>query len=386
MTNPTKFQHTILKIALSAPALALAFSSPQAQAQDILETLKHFKYYEALYKTYGKDSNTSKRDKALAELKEMADKGDSMAKVELGLYHITHNNQKVPVEGAKLILEAAQTGHPVAQIHACLVSAKGWAGTQNWTAIATLCNQPKSFKHHPDVEAAYAEALLETAQTKSDVERYMAHLKNAANAQSPYARYVLGKVILNSDIRNKESQALDLFKQAARFGVPDAITYVAEFYAEGIAVEKDSFEAERLFDAAATAGAPFAIEWRKGPRTDQKQAYDDYEKSEEADLNFQKSQDQLNKFNTYAAYRKFSESVRELYAEKVTYYKSFEISCRVKQKAFSNCVTFKYGPINYMMNNYILLATNAMESTELDKEIDPKHRAYKMRFVMATEK
>lgn len=304
------------------------FSTP-AQAQDILETLKHFKYYEALYKTYGKDSKTTKRDKALAELKDKANEGDAMAKVELGLYHITHNNQKVPIEGAKLILEAAQTGHPVARIHACLVSAKGWAGAQNWAAIATLCDQPKHFKDHPDVEAAYAEALLETAKTKPDVDRYMLHLKKAADAKSPYARYVLGKAVLKSDLNNKETQAFNYFKQAALFGVPDAIAYVAEFYAEGIAVEKDSFEAERLFDAAAHAGAPYAIEWRKGPRTDQKKAYDDYANSEDNELNSHE-EGQLKKFNTFAAHRKFSESVREIYDETAIYYKSFFISCRVK--------------------------------------------------------
>jgi TPR repeat protein len=368
-----------LKSAIMVATLVLAYTS-QAEAQTKQEFLRHFDKYQYLYSGDKSNSSLKNKEDALKSLYRSAEKGDQQARLELGLYYIFEDirEETTPKKGVSYVLQAANSGHQLSRIHACLALARGWNGSPDWALVKSTCNFPEAFSEFPDVEAAYAEGLLETAKTSEDYKLAGKHIMAAVQNKSAYVRFVSAKALLLQQSRDSEKEAFLLFQQAALYGIPDAMAFLADYYLNGIVVEKDEYEAERLYHLASISGAPYAIAWRKGPRSSAKEEYD-RSKEENKDSKTGKSiTSAIGKNSRMSA-------LRESYSNHTPVYIKFTVSCRVQQSGLDNCITYNYRPTTYMAYSLIFETTEAYKSIniKLDDPIDIKH--HQLNHVFITE-
>ena len=205
----------------------------------------------------GQFSRESDPAEAMKWFELAAAKGSPPAMIEAGLLY---SNLHQPADDRKALeyfLQAANLGDRVGKYLAgeCFYYGKGTAAdipkAVEFLQEAAALREPRAM----DLLGTYYRRLRQFDQARKFYE-------DAAAAGYPLSLSNLGVLYMNGEgVQRSPEVAVNLFKQGAEKGDPNAMFFYASCLEDGVGLQKDTKAAAEWFRRSAHAGNPRAIEW-----------------------------------------------------------------------------------------------------------------------------
>jgi len=196
--------------------------------------------------------------KSFEEIKELSEKGDKKAQYSLGMcykegQHVTQSISKA----LEWFRKSAEQGFAMAQLELGLCYYEGNGVEQSYKEAV------KWYRQSAEQGYSYGEHCLGVCYERgegvpqSDTEAAKWYL-SAAKKGNMYSMYNLALFYENN---GDTSKAFEIFMELANKGVPDAQCNVADYYRQGVGVEKNMKEAIKWYKQAASNGSERAVGW-----------------------------------------------------------------------------------------------------------------------------
>ncbi len=202
--------------------------------------------------------------KAIAYLKEAADKGDPGARTNYAImaYRGTPEIPRDRTIAAKYLAGLAldEKTVPAGLYYLGLLTFMGEGGLEKDEKTGMELVERAAQGGYGEAQQDAGRNLEYGWTVKPDLAKAIEWYEKAAAGEEGWSLWRMGMVYVNGEGRDADSaKAIEYFRKAADAGSPDGMTSLAVMYATGDGVKQDFGEARRYYEQAADAGSEHAL-------------------------------------------------------------------------------------------------------------------------------